>query len=113
MIEVRNDWLLIRIDPESKMSVSGLIHKPDGAHEHIFATAEVLKVGPGKWVEEQNKRMPMDVQPGDGVVYMKFVATHTKTAEAIRYALPEDQAMIRINDVLLVYDRKDPPVISQ
>ena len=103
MIQPHNDWILIKMDPESDMVAGGLLHKPETAHDTINRTAEVLAVGPGK-LNTSGKRNPLGVSPGDGVVFGKFVATKTRTAEALLQYLGKDEALIRESDVLVTYE---------
>jgi len=106
-MQVMNDWVHIRLDPDNEKV--GSLFKPQGAYEHILRTAEVLQVGPGKWSKEGSKREPMGVEVGEGVVFIRFVADSTKTAQSIQATLGENEALIRLSDIMLVYDRKDPP----
>lgn len=111
-LRLMGDRILLRMDPESNKVASGLLFKPDDAHETILRTGEVIDVGPGRWAEKENKRIPVGVEIGEGVVFVKFVATSTKTAESLQAHLSKDEALITPNDILLVYDRKDPPRFS-
>jgi hypothetical protein len=43
------------------------------------------------------------------VVFNRFIASNTKSAEALhQFALDADEALIKAGDILLVYDRKEP-----
>lgn len=106
-MRVLNDWIHIKLDPDEEKV--GTLYKPQGAYDHILRTAEVLQVGPGKRCKDVDRREPMGVEPGEGVVFIRFVADSTKTAQSIQATLGEDEALIRVGDVMLVYDRKDPP----
>jgi len=106
-MKVLNDWVHIRLDPDEEMA--GSIIKPQGAYDHILRTAEVLQVGPGVWCKGLDKREPMGVEPGEGVVFIRFVADSTRTAQSIQAKIGKDEALIRLSDIMLVYDRKDPP----
>jgi len=108
-LRLMNDRILLRLDPESNKVASGLLFKPDDAHESILRTGEVIDVGPGRWADKGDQRIPVGVEIGEGVLFIKFVATSTKTAESLQAHLAKDEALITPNDVLLVYDRKDPP----
>jgi len=108
-LRLMGDRVLIRLDPESDKTMSGLLFKPDDAHESVLRTGEVIDVGPGRWTEKGDKRIPLGVEIGEGVVFIKFVATNTKTAESLQMHLNEGEALITPNDILLVYDRKEPP----
>jgi hypothetical protein len=73
----------------------------------------VLQAGPGKWAKKADVRVPVGVVEGDGVVFVKFVATFTKTAQAIQSVVGETRAILKPEDILLVYDRNERPEISQ
>jgi co-chaperonin GroES (HSP10) len=106
------DRILVKIDPESKVTASGLLVKPDDAHESIVQTGVVVDVGPGRWAEEKNVRIPVGVEPGEGVLFVKFTATSTKTAQSLQAHLDKDEALLQPNDILLAYDRKNPPAFA-
>ena len=113
-MKLMGNSVLIQLDPESNKVDSGILYKPDGAMEHVLRTGVVLDVGPGKYLNNDNSlRQPMDVSPGDGVVFVKFVATHTETAKSIQKYVGDDKAILQYSDIMLVYDRADPPVFSQ
>jgi co-chaperonin GroES (HSP10) len=107
-----NDLILVRLDPESDKLASGLF-KPEKAHEHVFRTGEVVDTGPGQWAKKASVRIPTGVQKGDGVIFVKFVATHTETAKSIQKVIGKELALLHQSDIVLVYDRNDPPEISQ
>jgi co-chaperonin GroES (HSP10) len=108
-----NDTVLVRLDPEDSKICDGLLVKPEIAHSHVFRTGEAVAVGPGKWAAKADVRVPTGINVGDGVVFVKFVATHTKTAESIQHVIGKDLSILHESDILLVYDRKDVPEIGQ
>lgn len=113
-MQLVGNTVLVRLDPESNKTKSGILYKPDGAMEDILRTGEILQVGPGKYLfDDQRLRQPMDVHPGDGVVFVKFVATHTETAKGISKYLGENEAFLQLSDIMLVYDRAEAPEFGQ
>ena len=108
-----HDNILIKLDPEKETIGSGLLIKPQNAHEHVLRTAKVVQVGPGRWAKGAAVRIPVGVEVGDGVVFIKFVATHTETAKSIQKAVGLDHAIIKPEDVLLIFDHANPPEINQ
>jgi co-chaperonin GroES (HSP10) len=109
-----NDNILIQVDPElDKVATeSGVtLYKPQGSHEHVLNTGVVLKTGMGK--KYDNKVVPTGVEPGDGVLFITFVAGYTETSKAVQQIVGKDQAIIKPNDILLVYDRKNPLKFTQ
>ena len=111
MIQPQNDWILVQLDEVSDKVANGLLFKPETAHETIHQTGEVIKVGPGK-LSSKGDRIPLGVGIGEGVLFSKFVATKTKTAEALEYHLDAGQALIRESDVMVVYDRTEGAVLA-
>jgi co-chaperonin GroES (HSP10) len=112
-MKLMNDCILVALDPESNKMASGLLFKPENANEHVLRTAKVVQVGPGKWIGGTAIRAPMEVQPGDGVVFIKFVATHTETAKSIQSVVGKDLAIIHPEDILLAFDHDNPPEFNQ
>jgi chaperonin GroES len=53
------------------VSASGIII-PDSAKKEIPEQGTVIAVGPGKWDEDGEKRIPMEVKEGDRVVFSKY-----------------------------------------
>jgi co-chaperonin GroES (HSP10) len=100
------------MDPDTTKMASGLV-RPEGAFDTILRTGVVVAVGPGTVAKKGDryldKTIPTGLEPGDGVVFNRVVASMTKTAEALHQAvLSKDECLIRPNDVMLVYDRKEP-----
>lgn len=107
------DNILIKLDPESEMTSSGIIIRPTEALETILRTGVVIAVGPGKFAKDKDidlaTRVPMAVEVGEGVIINRFIASNTKSAEALhQFILDEDEALIKAGDIMLVYDRKNP-----
>ncbi len=69
------DRVVIRSTPRDEMTKSGLVI-PDTAKEKPQEGA-VLAVGPGR-VLDDGKREPMDVKPGDTVLYAKYAGAEVK-----------------------------------
>lgn len=110
-----NDLILIKLDPDTEMV--GRIVKPDGALDHVLRAGKVIDIGPGRWAEKKgvslNKRIPIDLEVGEGVVFVRFVADGTRTARAIQEHVGADYALLKPNDVLLAFDHNNPPEIGQ
>ena len=81
-----------RIEPEER--TAGGIIIPDTAKEKP-QQGEVLAVGEGRWDDEGEKRVPMDVKVGDTVVYSKYGGTEI-TVEG------EDLLILNARDVLAI-----------
>jgi chaperonin GroES len=75
---------------EETGSMRGGLYMPDTAKEKP-TQGEVLAVGPGRI--EKGARIPMEVQPGDQVIYGKFSGTP--------YQLGDDELIIiKASDIL-------------
>jgi chaperonin GroES len=67
------DRVLVRPVEEEETTASGIV-LPDTAKEKP-QKGQVLAVGEGKWDEDGEKRIPLDVAEGDEVLYSKYGGT--------------------------------------
>jgi len=67
------DRVLVRPVEEEETTASGIV-LPDTAKEKP-QKGKVLAVGDGKWDEDGEKRIPLDVAEGDEVLYSKYGGT--------------------------------------
>ena len=67
------DRIVVRPSESEETTASGLVI-PDTAKEKP-QQGEVLAVGEGRWDEDGEKRIPVDVKVGDIVVYSKYGGT--------------------------------------
>ena len=89
------DRLIVRAIEEEETTSSGIV-LPDTAKEKP-QKGKVLAVGDGKWDEDGEKRVPLDVQEGDEVLYSKYGGTEI-TVEG------DDLLVLRESDVLARVD---------
>ncbi len=82
---------------EEKEVVKGGIIIPDTAKEKP-QEAEVVAVGPGK-LDDDGKRMPVDVKKGDRVLIGKYSGTDIKIGD-------EEFVIVREDEVLGVIEKK-------
>jgi chaperonin GroES len=85
------DRLIVRAVEEEETTASGLV-LPDTAKEKP-QKGTVVAVGDGKWDEDGEKRIPLDVAEGDQVLYSRYGGTE------ISYE-GEDLLVLRESDVL-------------
>ena len=85
------DRLIVRAIDEEQTTASGLV-LPDTAKEKP-QKGEVLAAGEGRWDEDGDKRIPLDVKVGDEVLYSKYGGTEIKVDG-------EDLLVLRESDVL-------------
>ena len=70
------DRVIIKAVEEEEKTASGIV-LPDTAKEKP-TLGKVVAVGDGKWDEDGKKRIPVDVKPGDKVIYGKYSGTEYK-----------------------------------
>lgn len=101
-----NGQILVYLEPEAdKFSAAPSLVKPETAKtDHVFRVGRVVKMGPGRWNHKDTVRLPMLVEIGARVLFVKFVATNTKTAESIQHTLGKDFALLQERDLLLEVD---------
>jgi chaperonin GroES len=75
-IKPLEDRIVVKTLEAEQTTASGLVI-PDTAKEKP-QEGEVLAVGPGRWDEEGEKRIPLDVKVGDIVLYSKYGGTEVK-----------------------------------
>jgi chaperonin GroES len=85
------DRLIVQAIEEQETTASGIV-LPDTAKEKP-QRGKVLAVGDGKWDEDGEKRIPLDVSEGDEVLYSKYGGTEVEVEG-------EDLLVLRESDVL-------------
>ena len=85
------DRLIVKALDEEQTTASGLV-LPDTAKEKP-QEGKVLAVGDGRFDDEGEKRIPLDVAEGDEVLYSKYGGTEIKVDG-------EDLLVLRESDVL-------------
>ncbi len=70
------DRIVVQPLESEQTTASGLVI-PDTAKEKP-QEGIVLAVGPGRWDEDGEKRIPLDVKEGDTVIYSKYGGTEVK-----------------------------------
>jgi len=85
------DRLIVRPIEEEETTASGIV-LPDTAKEKP-QKGKVVAVGDGKWDEDGEKRIPLDVAEGDEVLYSKYGGTEVTVED-------EELLVLRESDVL-------------
>jgi chaperonin GroES len=75
-IKPLEDKILVQANEAETTTASGLVI-PDTAKEKP-QEGTVVAVGPGRWDEDGEKRIPLDVSEGDTVIYSKYGGTEIK-----------------------------------
>ena len=92
-IQPLEDRIVIKSVEAEQTTASGLVI-PDTAKEKP-QEGEVLAVGPGRWDDDGDKRIPLDVKVGDRVLYSKYGGTEIKHGG-------EEYLILSARDVLAV-----------
>ena len=95
-IKPLEDRIVVKPLDAEQTTASGLVI-PDTAKEKP-QEGEVLAVGPGRYDDEGEKRIPLDVQVGDTVLYSKYGGTEVKYSG-------EEYLILSARDVLAVIER--------
>ena len=85
------DRLIVQAVEEEETTASGIV-LPDTAKEKP-QRGEVIAVGDGRWDDEGEKRIPLDVEAGETVLYSKYGGTEIVVDG-------EDLLVLRESDVL-------------
>ena len=85
------DRLIVKPIDEEETTASGIV-LPDTAKEKP-QKGKVVAVGDGRWDEDGEKRIPLDVSDGDEVLYSKYGGTEVTVED-------EELLVLRESDVL-------------
>ncbi len=92
-IKPLEDRILVQTLDAEQTTASGLVI-PDTAKEKP-QEGEVIAVGPGRFNEDGDERIPLDISVGDKVIYSKYGGTEVKYAG-------EEYLILSARDVLAV-----------
>ena len=92
-IKPLEDRIVVKQLDAEQTTASGLVI-PDTAKEKP-QEGEVVAVGPGRFNEDGDERIPMDISVGDKVIYSKYGGTEIKYAG-------EEYLILSARDVLAV-----------
>lgn len=95
-IKPLEDRIVVKPLDAEQTTASGLVI-PDTAKEKP-QEGEVLAVGPGRYDDEGEKRIPLDVKVGDTVLYSKYGGTEVKYSG-------EEYLILSARDVLAIIEK--------
>jgi len=95
-IKPLEDRIVVQTLEAEQTTASGLVI-PDTAKEKP-QEGKVMAVGPGRFDEDGEKRIPLDVQVGDTVLYSKYGGTEVKYGG-------EEYLILSARDVLAVIEK--------
>ena len=89
------DRLIVKPIEEEETTASGIV-LPDTAKEKP-QKGKVLAVGDGKWDEDGEKRIPLDVAEGDEVLYSKYGGTEITVEDDELLVLRESDVLAKLS----------------
>lgn len=92
MVKPLEDRVVVKPNTEEERTKGGIV-LPDTAKERP-QEGEVIAVGPGKLLEN-GQRAPMDVKPGDKIIFAKYGGTEVKIEG-------EEYIILRQSDILAI-----------
>ncbi|MEW6228446.1 MAG: co-chaperone GroES [Bacillota bacterium] len=92
MVKPLEDRVVVKPNIEEERTKGGIV-LPDTAKERP-QEGEVVAVGPGKLLEN-GQRAPMEVKPGDKVIFAKYGGTEVKVDG-------EEYVILRQSDILAI-----------
>ncbi len=95
-IKPLEDRIVVKPVEAEQVTASGLVI-PDTATKEKPQEATVVAVGPGR-VDDNGKRIPLDVAVGDSVIFSKYGGTELKFGG-------EEYLVLSARDVLAVIER--------
>ena len=95
-IKPLEDRILVQTLEAEQTTASGLVI-PDTAKEKP-QEGKVLAVGPGRFDDEGDKRIPLDIKEGDVVIYSKYGGTEVKYNG-------EEYLLLSARDVLAIVEK--------
>lgn len=93
-IKALEDKILVQAQEAEQFIPSGLVI-PDAAG-HRTKSGKVLVVGPGRWDEDRDSHIPIEVAEGDTVIYSKYSGTEVKFNG-------DDAIIVAVGDILAVH----------
>jgi chaperonin GroES len=88
------DRLIVKPIDEEETTASGIV-LPDTAKEKP-QKGKVVAVGDGKWDEDGEKRIPLDVAEGDEVLYSKYGGTEVTVENDELLVLRESDVLAKL-----------------
>ena len=95
-IKPLEDKIVLQVIEAEQTTASGLVI-PDTAKEKP-QEGEVVAVGPGRFNEDGDERIPMDISVGDKVIYSKYGGTEVKYGG-------EEYLILSARDVLAIVNK--------
>lgn len=96
-IQPLSDRVVVQPASKEEVSASGIII-PDTTKAEKPERGTVVAVGPGKWNEDGDERIPVAVKIGDTVIFSKYSPNEVKIDGKAYLILDESSILAVIND---------------
>ena len=93
-IKPLGDRVVLKAAKTEETTKSGIILTSSSQEKPVYS--EIVAVGPGK-VDEDDKKVPMNVEVGQKVIYSKYSGTDVKLDD-------EEYTIVRQDDILAVVE---------
>jgi chaperonin GroES len=89
-----NHVLIEQMEEEEKKTQSGIV-LPDTVEKKKQSRGKIIAIGPGKWDEDGEKRIPMEVKVGDMVLFKEPWSDDNKLKEGDKkyFLVNEDEIL--------------------
>lgn len=88
------DRIIVEVLEEEQTTVSGIV-LPDTAKEKP-QRGRVVAAGPGNYNEDGDERIPLDLAPGDTIIFSKYGGTEIKVDGAEYLILRESDVLAKV-----------------
>lgn len=108
------DRILVRLDPLKMVSRGGIELIQDNT-ENSVRTGTVVMIGPGRYGFNTMQRMPLGVEPGEKVCFLRWHLEH-KTGKTITHQLSElgeELGLLDAKDILFAWSAHEKVEVSQ
>jgi chaperonin GroES len=95
-IQPLGDRIVVQPSSREEVSLSGIII-PDTAKAEKPERGIVVAVGPGKWNEDGDERIPVSVKAGDTVIFSKYGYDEVKVDGQDYFILSESSVLAVIS----------------
>lgn len=86
------DHVIVKPMKQEEVTKSGIV-LPDTTDKEKPEQGEVIAVGPGKWDEDGEKRIPVSVKVGDKVIFKKYSPDEVEVDDEEYLVLSESDIM--------------------
>lgn len=105
--QVVGDRVLVQMDPEDRVTESGVIHIPETAHETIIGTGTILAYG---YMHPKKKVSGIPIpglSVGDKCAFIKFLKNQNAN-QMFRRTHQDDVVLLQSKDIMFTWGQDEP-----